>query len=140
MDPVTLIVTALGAGTTLGLENGASTAVQDAYASLWARVRRRMSGRPDGAMLLARHAEAPQTWEAPLRAELVAAGAACDAELVTAAAALLRLTDENGYRAGKYAVSALNSTGVQAGERSVQHDAVQREPVQYNSVNGPPDH
>jgi hypothetical protein len=111
MDPVTLIVTALAAGATLRLGNGASTAGQDAYASLWARVRRRMSGRPDGAMLLARHAEAPLTWEGPLRAELVAAGAACDAELATAAAALLRLADENGYRAGKYIVSTLNAAG-----------------------------
>lgn len=123
MDPVTLIVTALTAGTALGLKDIAATEVQDAYASLWARVRKRLAGRPDGAMVLARHAEAPQTWDAPLRAELAEAGAACDDALVAAATALLRLADDAGFRSGKYTVDVRNSEGVQVGDSNVQHNS-----------------
>ena len=112
MDPVALIVTALAEGTALELQDTAATAVQDAYASLWARVRKRLAGRPDGAMVLARHAEAPQTWEAPLSAALAAAGAACDADLIASAMNLLRLADEPGFRSGKYVLDPQGSSAV----------------------------
>jgi hypothetical protein len=106
MDPVTLIARALAAGNALrpaDPDGPGAPAMQDAYACLWARVRRSLAGRPDGAMMLARHAEAPQTWEGPLMAELAAVGAADDDGLVAAAAALLRLAgeglaEENRYR------------------------------------------
>jgi hypothetical protein len=113
-------VTALTAGTALeqGQKDTAATTVQDAYASLWARVRKRLAGRPDGAMVLARHADAPQTWEAPLTVELAAAGAAHDDELIAAATALLRLTDEDGFRSGKYQLDAPGSAGTQNGDHN----------------------
>jgi hypothetical protein len=93
MDPVALIVAALAAGTALGLHDSAPTTMLDAYALLRTLVRKRLAGRPDGAMVLARHAEAPHTWQGPLTAELTAAGAAMDEDLVAAAATVLRLTD-----------------------------------------------
>jgi hypothetical protein len=124
MDPVTLVITALAAGTALGLKDTAATAVRDAYAILWARVRKRLASRPDGAMLLARHAEAPQTWEAPLAAELSASGAAQDTDLLAAALGLLRLVDDVGYRSGKY---LLNVPNAQIGDPNPPH----------NSFNGP---
>jgi hypothetical protein len=102
MDPVRPIVTALAAGTALGLHGTAGTAIQDAYARLWARVRRRLASRPDAAMVLARHAEAPQTWASRLAAELTAAGAAQDEELLAAAQALVDLVVQAGYRAEDY--------------------------------------
>jgi hypothetical protein len=91
MDPVALIVVALAAGTGLGPRG--SAAAQDASVNLWKLVRRRLSASQNGAMLLARHAEAPRTWASPLAAELVAAGAARDEDLVAAASTLLRLAD-----------------------------------------------
>src|SRR5450755_425873 len=106
MDPVALIVTALAEGTALEPRDTSATALQGAYASLWARVRKRLAGLPDGATVLARHAEAPQTWEAPLSAALAAAGAAHDDDLIAAATALLRLADEPGFRSGRYAPGA----------------------------------
>jgi hypothetical protein len=102
MDPVQPIVTALAAGTALGLHGTAGTAIQDAYADLWARARRRLASRPDAAMVLARHAEAPHTWASRLDAELTAAGAADDEELLAAARALLELVAQAGYRAEDY--------------------------------------
>jgi len=120
MDPVTLIVAALAAGAALGLKDAASAAVKDAYAGLKALVRRRLAGRPDGELVLARHEAAPQTWEGPLAAELSAAGAAGDADLVAAAQTLMSLVDEAGSRLGKYVVAVRDSQGVQFGDHNTQ--------------------
>src|SRR5882724_1801322 len=59
--------------------------MRDAYARLWSRVRQRLAGRPDGVTVLTRHAEAPRTWAVPLAAELTAADAAQDVDLIAAA-------------------------------------------------------
>jgi hypothetical protein len=72
--------------------------------------------------VLARHAEAPMTWEGPLAAELSAAGADTDPDLIQAAQALMRLADEAGYRSGKYTVDARGSQGVQVGDHDTQHN------------------
>jgi hypothetical protein len=122
MEPVTLIVTALAAGAALGLKDAASGAVKDAYGSLKTLVTRRLAGRRDAGLVLARHEEAPQAWEGPLAAELTAAGAADDADLVAAAQALMTLVDQAGYRAGKYAVQVQSSQGVQVGDHNTQHN------------------
>jgi hypothetical protein len=123
MDPVTLIVTALAAGAVLGLRDTASAAVKDAYASLKSLVSRRLGGRQDGDLVLARHAESPETWEGPLAAELTAAGAGSDRDLIAAAQALMRLADEAGYKSRKYDVDARGSQGVQVGDHNTQHNA-----------------
>ena len=70
MDPITLIVTALAAGATLGVTETVSSAVNDAYASLRALVRKRFAGGPTAELVLARHETAPETWQAPLEAEM----------------------------------------------------------------------
>jgi RIP homotypic interaction motif len=120
MDPVTLIVTALAAGAASALQDGASLAVKDAYARVMALVKRRFANRPKGELVLAEHQAAPQTWEAPLAAELSAAGANGDADLVAAAQALMSLVDEAGSRAGKYAVMVRDSQGIQVGDHNTQ--------------------
>jgi hypothetical protein len=120
MDPVTLIVTALAAGATSALQDGASAAVKDAYARVKALVMRRFANRPKGEVVLAEHEAAPQVWEAPLAAELSAAGAGGDADLVAAAQALMSLVDEAGSRSGKYVVTVRDSQGVQVGDRNTQ--------------------
>jgi hypothetical protein len=122
MDPVTVIVTALAAGAALGLKDTASAAVNDAYGSLKALVTRRLAGRQDGELVLARYEEAPQTWEGPLAAELTAAGATDDVGLVAAAQALMNLVDETGSRAGKYVVQVQGSQGVQVGDHNTQRN------------------
>ncbi|MFI6290222.1 hypothetical protein ACIBEJ_01480 [Nonomuraea sp. NPDC050790] len=118
MDPVTLVVTALAAGAALGLKDTASVAVKDAYEALKGLARRRLGERPDGELALDRHERAPDTWRAPLLAELAAAGAEGDGELVAAARALLELAGEDGARA--YAVDARGSQGVQVGDHNQQ--------------------
>jgi hypothetical protein len=120
MDPVTLIVTALAAGAASALQDGASAAVKDAYARVKALVMRRFANRPKGELVLAEHESAPQVWEAPLAAELSAARAGGDADLVTAAQALMSLVDAAGSRSGKYVVAVSGSQGVQVGDRNTQ--------------------
>lgn len=106
MDPIRLIVTALTAGTALGLHGSAETRLRNAYAVLWDGVRKRLACRPNAAMVLARHAEAPQTWAAPLTAELAAVSAGQDDDLVAAATALLSLTEDARVRSGRSAADA----------------------------------
>ena len=122
VDPITLILTALAAGTALGLKDTASAAVRDAYAGLKALVKRRFSGRPDAELVLDRHEQAPHIWQAPLRAELAEAGADSDPDLLAAAQALMRLIDPVGVRAGKYTVDVRRAQGIQIGDDNRQNN------------------
>jgi hypothetical protein len=129
MDPITLIVTALAAGAALGVKDTASSAVKDAYAGLKALVRKRLAGRPDAEVVLARHEQAPQTWQAPLTAELGEARADQDPGLVAAAQALMNLVDEAGARGGKYTVDVRGGQGVQIGDHNRQDNVFHAPPV-----------
>jgi hypothetical protein len=120
MDPVILIVTALTAGAASALQEGTSATVKDAYARLKTLITRRLVGRAKAELVLAEHQTAPQTWEKPLAAELSAAGAESDADLVAAAQALMSLVDEVGSLAGKYVITVRDSQGVQVGDHSIQ--------------------
>ena len=120
MDPVAVIVTALTAGAASALQDGASAAVKDTYAQLKSLVKKRFAGRPKGELVLAEYGAAPQTWEAPLAAELSAAGAEGDVNLLAAAQALMSLIDEAGTRSGKYLVTVHDSQGVQVGDHNSQ--------------------
>jgi len=120
MDPITLIVTALAAGAALGVQNIASTMVKDAYGNLRALVRKRLGGGTGAEVVLSKHEQAPETWQAPLMAELAQAGAAGDSDLIAAAKALLDLV--GGAEAGKYTVDARGAQGVQIGDHNRQEN------------------
>ena len=120
MDPVAVIVTALTAGAASALQDGASAAVKDRYAQLKSLVKKRFAGRPKGELVLAEYEAAPQTWGAPLAAELSAAGAEGDVNLLAAAQALMSLIDEAGTRSGKYLVTVHDSQGLQVGDHNSQ--------------------
>lgn len=128
MDPITLIVTALASGAASGTADAASSAVKDAYAGLKALVARRLGGRPGAELVLARHEQAPEVWQAPLVAELADAGADRDLDLVRAARALLMLVDGAGARAGKYTVDVRGAQGVQVGDRTRQDNVFHAPP------------
>jgi hypothetical protein len=128
MDPVTLIVMALAAGASLGVKDVASSAVQDAYGALKGLVGRRLAGRTAGELVLTKYEEAPQTWQAPLRAELAESGAGQDEALVHAAQELMSLVDAAGTRSGKYVVDLRGAQGVQVGDGNVQHNVFRSPP------------
>jgi hypothetical protein len=120
MDPITLIVTALAAGAALGIQDTVSATVKEAYAGLKALVRKRLGGGPGADLVVARHEQAPETWQAPLMAELAETGADRDRDLIAAAKALLDLVGEAGEGAGKYTVDVQGAQGVQIGDRNRQ--------------------
>jgi len=124
MDPVTLIVTALAAGSSAGaisaLQDDVKAIVKAAYANLRGLARKRVAGQPGAELVLAEHEADPETWAAPLAKKLTEAGAADDANLVQAARALMELVDAAGTAAGKYNVTIKDSTGVQVGDHNVQ--------------------
>jgi hypothetical protein len=122
MDPITLVTTALAAGAALGLKDTATGAVADAYAGLKRLVRKRLATRSDGELVLARHAEAPAIWNAPLAAELNSVHADQDQDLIKAAQTLMRLMDEPGFRSGKYHVEIQQARGLQIGHHNTQHN------------------
>ena len=118
MDPITLVVTALAAGAASGFTDTAAAAVKDAYAGLKALVRKRLGGKQDAEVVLARYEGAPEVWQAPLMAELAEARADLDGDLIAAAKALLDLLGEVGP--GKYTVDARGAAGVQIGDHNTQ--------------------
>lgn len=124
MESVTLILTALAAGTSAGaldaLKDDAKEKVMAAYGRLHGLVKRRVSGRPHGELALAEYESAPQKWEGLLTAELTEAGAAQDDDLVAAAKALLELIDQSRAKSGKYNVTIKDSDGVQVGDGNFQ--------------------
>src|SRR2546423_14839757 len=92
--------------------------VKDAYAGLKALVRKRLGGGPDAELVLTKHEHAPETWQAPLMADLAKAGADGDRDLIAAAQALLDLIGEVEGRTGKYTVDVRGAQGVQIGDHN----------------------
>lgn len=66
MDPVTLILTACGGRGFGGRKMLLRSAITDAYNGLKGLVPRKLAGRPDAELVLARHEQDPQVWEKPL--------------------------------------------------------------------------
>jgi RIP homotypic interaction motif len=128
MDPITLIVTALAAGAALGAQDTVSAMIKDAYAGLKVLVKERLGSRPGAKLVLARHEQAPETWQGPLMAELAATGADGDRDLIAAAQALLDLADAAGGRTGKYTVDAGGAQGVQIGDHNRQDNVFHAPP------------
>jgi hypothetical protein len=121
MDPITLIVAALGKGAVAGITDVAGKAVRDAYAALKSLVARKLEsgeGPIEPTSLLAAYETQPQVYQAALEAELGASGAAGDRELLAAATRLLSLADPDGAAAGKYQVDLRGATGVQVGDHA----------------------
>jgi hypothetical protein len=124
MDPVTLIVAALAAGASAGvidaLKDDAKEAAKTAYRKVHDLVTLRFRGNRGAELVLAEHRADPATYRAPLAKKLTEAGAANDADLVTAAEALMKLLDEPGAKSGKYDVKVKDSKGVMIGDGNIQ--------------------
>lgn len=109
---MTLVVAALLAGAAKGMGETATTAVKDAYGVLKSRLRAVFAGDAAANVVLAEHEADPDTYEAPLRKKLEAAGVAdlsWEAELVVAAQQVLAVADPEGVRVGRYAVGSIRA-------------------------------
>lgn len=104
MDPVTVVVAALGAGAVKGSGSTAGQGLRDAYAALGDLLVTRFAAHRSAQVALSQHATDPLTWQAVLTQELRRTHAAQDTEVLSAAQHLLSLADRPGTRMGKYAV------------------------------------
>jgi hypothetical protein len=89
VEPISLILGALGAGALAAVQESAGQAVKDAYAAFKNLLRRRLSGNEAGEVALSRYEQQPEAWGPPLHAELTASGVDRDDEVLAAAQALL---------------------------------------------------
>jgi hypothetical protein len=90
MDPITVILAALVAGTA----KAAGDAVPDAYKGLKALIQKKFAGKPVAEAMLEEHEKDPETYAAPLKKNLVEAGVDKDEEILKAAQELLNQVKE----------------------------------------------
>ena len=101
MDPITLILAALVAGTA----KAAGDAAPDAYNGLKVLIQKKFADQPKpeadkAAMVLEEHEKDPETYAAPLKKNLVAAGIDQDAEILKVAQTLLEQLKSQDPAAG----------------------------------------
>jgi hypothetical protein len=119
VEPITVILTALASGAAAVAKETAGEALKDAYRGLKALIQRKFADKPEAALVLAKHAEKPAVWEAPLKEALTAAAADRDAAILTAAQQLMALIDPQQAALGKYTVHiAGNVQGVVQGDHA----------------------
>jgi|ERR1700683_3206844 hypothetical protein len=117
MDPVSVLVAALLAGSAAGISGTASEAVHDAYAGLRDTIRRRLANRGiDGVDGVDAALADPPAHRGELEGLLGAARVTPDDEMVALAWAVLRLADPGG----KYLVDVRGAQGVQIGDHNQQ--------------------
>jgi hypothetical protein len=104
MDPVTLILTALGVGAASGGQAIANDAIKDSYAGLKALIVRKFAGNPSAEVALNEHERDPKTWEAPLKKALVQELVDQNQEIVEAAKQVMTLVQPQQAALGKYNV------------------------------------
>lgn len=90
MDPITVILAALVAGTA----KAAGDAAPDAYKGLKALIQKKFAGKPEAEMALTQHEKKPEVWKEPLKEALVETGADNDEEILKAAQELLNQVKE----------------------------------------------
>ena len=118
MEPVSLIVAALVAGSSEAIKDTAAQAVKDAYAGLRRLLKRKSKDEPSVADAVDGTQGDPAGAEEILRRELARVGVADDEEVVRAAQRLLALIDPEGARGGKYNVTISGGKGVVVGDHA----------------------
>ncbi|MEH1863511.1 MAG: hypothetical protein V7K69_00485 [Nostoc sp.] len=94
MEPISLIIAALGAGAIAAAKDTATTAVKDTYQGLKGLIKKRFESQPKAQMVLEEHETDPETYNAPLKKKLAEAGADQDAAIIQAAQELLNQVKE----------------------------------------------
>ncbi|OYE04065.1 hypothetical protein [Nostoc sp. 'Peltigera membranacea cyanobiont' 232] len=123
MEPISLIIAALGAGAIAATKDTAGTAVKDAYQGLKTLIKKKFESEPKAQMVLEEHETDPETYEAALKKKLAEAGVDRDAEIIKAAQELLKQEKPEESAAGKYnTVFQGEVKGIQVGDRNKQEN------------------
>jgi len=104
MDPITLILNALGAGALAGGQSIASDAIKDAYAGLKTRLQQKFAGKPKDEIALIEYETDPTICEAPLKKALKQAQVDQDEEIIDIAQRMMILVRPQQVASGKYNV------------------------------------
>jgi hypothetical protein len=91
MEPISIILSALASGAVASLKDTAAQAIKDGYNSLKQPLQRRLGGKPDAEMALAKYETEPKVWRAPLEQVLRQSGAEADSNVIEAARKLLEI-------------------------------------------------
>lgn len=104
MDPLTLILTALGAGATAGTKEVTSNALKDAYTGLKTLIQREFAGKSSAKLALTEYENDPETWAVPLKKILAQTQVDQDSEIIEAAQRVMAQVNPQQAAMGKYNV------------------------------------
>jgi hypothetical protein len=127
MEPVSMIIAALGAGAIAATKDTAGTAVKDAYQGLKTLIKKRFAdqGKEDDSNIVDKHEKKldSEAVKALLKEELVNLGVDRDAEIIKLAQELLKQEKPEESAAGKYnTVFQGEVKGIQVGDRNTQEN------------------
>ncbi|MCC5640659.1 hypothetical protein LC593_33490 [Nostoc sp. CHAB 5844] len=125
MEPISLIIAALGAGAIAAAKDTAGTAVKDAYQGLKTLIKQRFAdqGKEDDSNIVDKHEKKldSEAVKALLKEELISLGVDQDAEIIKLAQELLKQEKPEESAAGKYnTVFQGEVKGAQVGDRNTQ--------------------
>lgn len=120
MTELDVLTAALAAGTAAGFSQTASSAVQDAVASLRKALTRLVTSAGADAQLLESVDQDQESWLASVRPLLAACGAPDDPQLLAAAHKVLDELEKASPAAGKYVVDTRGAQAVQIGDHATQ--------------------
>ena len=118
MDPVSIILSALVAGSTAAAKDTVSEAVKDAFSSLKGLVQRRLRGNAVAETALSELEKDPETWEKPVAKSLAEHGLGEDDAALSLAQRLLDLLEESQPSGSKYRVQIEHGQGVVIGDQA----------------------
>jgi len=104
MDPITLILTALSAGTAASIKDTASAAIKDSYNGLKTLILRKFAAISTAEVALKEYEKKPDVWKAPLEEAFRETGIDQDQEIIAAAQRLMMLVQPQQAAMGKYNV------------------------------------
>jgi hypothetical protein len=130
MEPISLILAALGAGAIAAtkdvagtaVKDVAGTAVKDAYEGLKALIKKKFAeqGKGDPSTIIEKFEKKPEVTKPLLEDELKEAGLEKDEEVLKAAKAVMKQEDPKGASDGKYDLRG--AKGVQIGNYGTQNN------------------
>ena len=125
MEPISMIIAALGAGAIAATKDTAGTAVKDAYNGLKTLIKQRFAdqGKEDDSNIVDKHEKKldSEAVKALLKEELINLGVDKDAEIIKLAQELLKQEKPEESAAGKYNTAFQGEVkGIQVGDSNTQ--------------------
>ncbi len=105
MEPISLILAALGAGAVAAAKDTVGTAIKDAYEGLKGLIKKKFAANESAKVVLDEHEKDPETYEAALKKKLTEAEIDKDEEILKVAQEVLKQEDPQGAIAGKYNIN-----------------------------------